>query len=122
MAKSRTRTFCPHCHRIVPAGRTCQCRNRDAERRRAEPWRASYRDPEYARNRQLAIERQRGRCKDCGRTCAEWDGRGWRTGRLGGEVDHEVPLARGGTNDASNLALRCLHCHRRADAARRRTP
>ena len=121
MAKSKTRTFCPHCHSIVPAGRTCPCRNRDARRKAREPWRQSYHDPEYARNRQVAIERQRGRCKDCGRPAAKWDGVRWLTMGMG-EVDHEVPLARGGTNDASNLALRCLHCHRRADAARRRTP
>lgn len=118
MAKSKTRTFCPHCYRIVPAGSTCPCRNRDARRREAEPWRKAYRDPEYIRNRQAAIERQHGRCKDCGRVCATWDGARWATAGTG-EVDHEVPLARGGTNDASNLALRCLRCHRRADARRR---
>lgn len=121
MAKSKTRTFCPYCYRVVPAGRTCPCRNRDARRKSHEPWRGSYHDPEYVRNRQRVIERQRGRCKDCGRPAAKWDGARWLTMGMG-EVDHEVPLARGGTNDASNLALRCLHCHRRADAARRRTP
>ena len=119
MARSKTNTFCPHCYRVVPAGQTCPCRNRDARRRANEPWRASYSDPEYIRNRQVAIARQHGRCKDCGRIAAEWDGREWKTRRLGGEVDHEVPLAKGGTNDASNLALRCQHCHRKADAIRR---
>ena len=122
MAKSKTRTFCPYCSSIVPAGKTCPCRNRDTRRRQMEPWRENYRDPEYIRNRQIVIESQHGRCKDCGRVCAEYDGVKWNTKRLGGEVDHEVPLARGGTNDESNLALRCLHCHRRADATRRQTP
>lgn len=122
MGKSRLPTFCPLCHSVVPAGRECGCKRRDAQRKAAEPWRASYRDPEYIRSRQAAIERQSGRCIDCGRICAEWDGTEWKTRRLGGEVDHEVPLRKGGTNDASNLALRCRHCHRRADAERRRTP
>lgn len=113
------RKFCPHCYRVVPAGKTCPCRNRDALRKATEPWRESYRVKEYERNRQLAIERQRGRCKDCGRVCAALEGGRWRTRGHGGEVDHEVPLADGGTNDASNLALRCLSCHRKADKRRR---
>ena len=122
MAKSRTRTFCPYCCRVVPAGKTCPCRNRDAERKQTEPWRANYRDPEYLRNRQVVIERQHGRCKDCGKVCAEWDGLKWNTMRLGGEVDHEVPLSKGGTNDPWNMALRCRSCHRKADSKRRSTP
>ena len=121
MAKSKTATFCPHCYSIVPAGKTCPCRNRDARRKRTEPWRDAYRDPEYIRNRQTAIERQHGRCKDCGRPAATWDGARWLTKGMG-EVDHEVPLSQGGTNEAPNLALRCLHCHRRADAKRRGRP
>lgn len=28
-------------------------------------------------------------------------------------VDHAVPLAQGGTNNADNLALACFHCNRR---------
>lgn len=118
MAKSKTNTFCPHCYSVVPAGKTCPCRNRDARRRQAEPWREAYRDREYLRNRQEVIEKQHGRCKDCGRIAARWDGARWIT-KGTGEVDHEVPLAMGGTNEASNLALRCLHCHRKADASRR---
>jgi 5-methylcytosine-specific restriction endonuclease McrA len=119
MAKSKRNTFCPHCGRVVPAGRACSCRNRDAQRRTYEPWRSSYRDPEYVRNRQIAIERQQGRCIDCGKICAEWDGSEWKTQKLGGEVDHERPLCEGGANDASNLALRCKKCHASADASRR---
>ena len=118
MAKSRTNTFCPYCCKVVPAGKTCPCRNRDARRKRLEPWRENYSDQEYVRNRQAAIERQRGRCKDCGRIAAQWDGSSWKTKGIG-EVDHEVPLCQGGTNDVCNLALRCLPCHRRADAERR---
>jgi len=118
MPRSKSRTFCPHCGSVVPAGRTCPCRNRDAQRKAREPWRSSYRDREYIANRQVVIERQRGRCKDCGRAAARWDGSKWVTKGMG-EVDHEIPLAQGGTNEAWNLALRCLHCHRRADADRR---
>lgn len=118
MARSKTATFCPHCHSIVPAGKTCPCRERARDRKATEPWRSSYRDREYVRNRQVAIERQHGRCKDCGRPAATWDGAQWTTKGMG-EVDHEVPLRAGGTNDAGNLALRCLSCHRRADAQRR---
>ena len=120
MSKSKSRTFCPHCYRVVPAGKTCPCRNRDAHRKAAEPWRVNYRDAEYLRNRQKVIERQRGRCKDCGRVCAEWDGATWKTQRLGGEVDHEVPLCDGGTNSAGNLALRCKACHSEIETARRK--
>ncbi len=119
MGKSRMKTFCPHCYRVVPAGRTCPCRKRDAQRKESEPWRQNYSDAEYLANRQKVIERQGGRCKDCGKACAEWDGDKWITQRMGGEVDHEVPLSKGGTNDVQNLSLRCRWCHRKADAKRR---
>ena len=118
MGKSKVNTFCPYCCSIVPAGKTCPCRNRDAERKVYEPWRAAYRDREYIRNRQEAIERQGGKCKDCGRVAARWDGSKWITKGLG-EVDHEVPLCKGGTNDVRNLGLRCIPCHRKADLKRR---
>ena len=118
MAKSRMKTFCPHCGSIVPAGKTCPCRDRTSQRKSTEPWRRSYVDREYVRNRQEVIDRQHGRCKDCGRQAAAWDGTKWITKGMG-EVDHEKPLRMGGTNEAGNLALRCLSCHRRADQARR---
>lgn len=42
---------------------------------------------------------------------------------MGGEVDHIVPLRKGGTNDPANLALRCRSCHGLKDAKlRRKTP
>lgn len=42
---------------------------------------------------------------------------------MGGEVDHIVPLCKGGTNDPVNLALRCKSCHGLKDAKlRRKTP
>lgn len=124
---ARTRSFCPYCHGIVPASQRCPCRKAkrkptpgDATRQQREPWRRSYGDPEYQRNRQTAIERTGGRCTDCNRMCAEKrDGR-WYTASLGGEVDHLVALEDGGTNEVGNLALRCKSCHGKRDAARRR--
>lgn len=116
----KRRSFCPHCYRVVPAGQTCPCRNRDAERKQLEPWRKNYSNPEYVRNRQVVIARQNGRCIDCGTTCAHFDGAKWVTKPYGGEVDHITPLRAGGTNSPSNMALRCKRCHSVADAARRK--
>ena len=119
MPRSKSNTFCPYCHSIVPAGKTCACRKRDGMRKVLEPWRTNYHDRNYQKNRQVVIERQHGRCIDCATVCAEWDGMHWKTKRLGGEVDHILPLSKGGTNAPENLALRCQSCHRRADARRR---
>lgn len=42
---------------------------------------------------------------------------------MGGEVDHIVPLAKGGTNAPGNLQLLCKSCHGTKDARlRRETP
>jgi 5-methylcytosine-specific restriction endonuclease McrA len=46
-------------------------------------------------------ERQHGRCAYCG---CELNGKY--------EVDHVIPLSRGGANDATNLALACRTCNR----------
>lgn len=127
MARSKTRTFCPYCYSIVPAGQTCPCRGKrkrkptpgDATRKEREPWRARYARADYRRARQVAIDRQQGRCKDCGAVCATFDGTEWKTTGLGGEVDHEVPLCEGGTDEPSNLALRCKSCHAKAENKRR---
>ena len=121
------RKYCPHCGGTF-TGKRCPCRPRpkrkptpgDATRAQREPWRSSYDDPEYRRNRQKVIELQRGRCKDCGTVCAKHDGTKWVTAPYGGEVDHERPLCDGGTNEVANLALRCKSCHGRSDAKRRK--
>ena len=123
------KTFCPHCGCIVPAGERCSCRAQtrkrkpteaDKYRSQNEPWRRNYSRAEYQRARQAAIERTQGRCTDCGRLCAWKDGTKWRTAGMGGEVDHVRALSEGGTNDPSNLQLRCKSCHGKRDAARRR--
>lgn len=85
-----------------------------------EPWRRNYCDPDYLKARQQAIERTEGRCTDCGKVCAWWDGGEWRTAGMDGEVDHIKALSEGGTNDVANLALRCKSCHGKRDAKRRK--
>ena len=122
------RKYCPHCGGTFTGDR-CPCRPRpkrkptagDATRAQREPWRNNYSGREYRRNRQKVIERQRGRCKDCGAVCAKHDGAKWVTAHYGGEVDHERPLCEGGTNDTGNLALRCKSCHGKAEYRRRRS-
>lgn len=111
----------------MPAGERCGSRPRpkrrptdgDAARDEREPWRAGYSAREYREARQLTIKRTRGRCADCGRQCAWWDGSRWLTAGMDGEVDHVVTLCEGGTSDAENLQLRCKSCHKKRDDARR---
>lgn len=55
------------------------------------------------RLRPLIFERDGYRCRRCG-----------STSRL--EVDHVIPLARGGSNDPSNLQTLCFPCNRRKGA------
>lgn len=125
---SRLPTFCPHCGRVAPPGKRCDCRPRrrreataaDATRREREPWRDSYSKPGYQRARQVAIGRTSGRCASCGKECAVFDGRRWITRGMDGEVHHRVPLRDGGTDEAGNLVLLCKSCHALADAALRR--
>ncbi len=82
----------------------------EAARGARNPYRRSYRDPEYARNRRHRYERARGRCEACGIAVGpgEW------------ECDHLVPLRDGGTNRIENLLVLCRPCHRRKTAADRR--
>jgi 5-methylcytosine-specific restriction protein A len=30
---------------------------------------------------------------------------------MSNQIDHEVPLEQGGSNDKSNLRIRCIACH-----------
>ncbi len=56
------------------------------------------------------IARLRPLCPDC---AAEG------VTRAGEELDHELPLHRGGTDDDENLSLRCTDHHRRKTARER---
>lgn len=46
-------------------------------------------------------------CADCGKL--------WVSGR--DHVDHDVPRERGGSDEDSNLRLRCIECHKAKTAA-----
>lgn len=92
-------------------------RKPDAERAESEPWRRDGYGAAYRAQRQLCIERARGRCQACGKLVAAKRRDGTWTVR-GGETHHERPLRAGGAG--GRLALLCTSCHRRADAALRR--
>lgn len=119
--------FCPHCGKQY-RGNSCTCkpkRKRPSGKskprdRSNEPWRKSYGTKEYREARQRAIADADGKCVDCGRQCAWFDGRKWRTEGMSGEVDHVDMLRHGGSNSVSNLKLRCASCHRKKDKALRR--
>lgn len=58
---------------------------------------------EYARNRRIVLKRDVGRpCGICGKPIAHGDA----------EIDHIIPVARGGTHDLSNLQLAHRSCNR----------
>ena len=98
----RTPTSCLICGRRV-ADRYCdehRFGGEEAERRRRQQWRKGYGDPLYRRNRAEAIERAGGRCSKCGRI------------DLPLEVDHRIPLSKGGTNHLGNLVVLCVLCHK----------
>lgn len=77
---------------------------------------ATYSDPEYRRNRPLAMKRDRYRCQIRASGC------------LGGAsmCDHIVNRANGGTHALSNLQAACVPCHAaktaREGGGRRGTP
>lgn len=121
------KVFCPYCGQVVEPGHRCPAKPRakrkptkgDQTRQQREPWRGNYWTNEYRDARQQAIQRTHGRCTDCGKVCARWDGSRWLTADMGGEVDHVRALSEGGTNSPENLALRCKSCHKLRDDARR---
>lgn len=45
-------------------------------------------------------KRQKGKCHWCNKELSGYD------------IDHVIPLVRGGTNDPSNIVLACPHCNR----------
>lgn len=50
--------------------------------------------------RQYVFQRDRHRCQSCGQTTNL-------------QIDHIIPLARGGSNDISNLQTLCATCNQR---------
>jgi len=115
-----------------------QKRNRDAANRRSKRWRKAH--PEKAREEtriqghrrshasgvftKADIERQlraqtdkKGipHCWWCGKVLKPTVKWGDRT-RIGYDIDHVIPISRGGTNDPSNLVLSCPHCNDRKGA------
>lgn len=106
----RTATSCVVCGRRS-AFSYCDEHRFGAEReeiRKRQKWRAGYSDPEYRKNRELAIRRDGGRCAKCGRS------------DLPLEVDHRIPLSKGGTNALGNLVCLCVVCHREKTLRRRK--
>ena len=63
-----------------------------------------YRDPEYLRNRKLAMRRSGARCEQLenGRRCGSAD-------RV--SCDHDTPVSQGGTHHLDNLVIRCRRHH-----------
>ena len=78
--------------------------NSPEARRRSD---ATYKDPEYQRNRRIALRQAGGRCQRCGK----------RTTRLA--TDHIIPVSQGGTHHLDNLMVLCTgpgSCHARKTA------
>jgi len=70
---------------------------------------ATYGDPEYRRNRPLAMQRAGGQCEhhDNGRRCGSTDHV---------SVDHITPVSQGGTHHLDNLSVKCARHHRQKTA------
>lgn len=88
---------CLDCSTLIDRGSRCtrcQLPRQQAETRLKNQRRGGW---SWTRTRQRIIERDMGMCQLCG--------------RKGEEVDHIVPLSRGGTNADYNLRLLCHECH-----------
>lgn len=110
--------------RVVEGVRDYRERNPEANREAARRDYQANRERYYANN-----HRRRARLKGAGgcHTAAEWEEvkrrQGYRCldcGKREPEIrlhrDHVVPVSRGGTNDAGNLAARCKSCNSRKGA------
>ena len=58
------------------------------------------RGSQWMKTRQQALVAGSFTCVDCGRV------------HTSNEVDHDKPLEQGGSNDQSNLVVRCVDCHK----------
>lgn len=89
------------------ANRAWRQKNRQAvatnkQRRRARKRNAS---GQFTANQIARLyELQKGRCWWRGPSCSVYLSKGYH-------IDHRVPLAKGGTNDISNIVLACPHCN-----------
>lgn len=111
--KNRLQTACAVCGRASSSDYCDEHEpTNEANRLKAQPFRAAYRDPLYHRNRQAAKNRAGGKCERCGRADMPL------------ECDHIVALRDGGTNDRTNLIMLCRPCHLSKTTAdrRRRNP
>jgi 5-methylcytosine-specific restriction endonuclease McrA len=60
----------------------------------------------------IIFNKTRGHCWHCGRPLA-WKNYGKHSGERGAwEVDHSIPIARGGTDHLNNLVPACIDCNR----------
>ena len=68
------------------------------------------RGPAWMKLRYQALVRGGYECVDCGRISQS------------NEIDHDIPLSKGGTDAPDNLRVRCIPCHaaKSADEAKRR--
>lgn len=83
-----------------PKGRCRPCQQRHDHHRNQQPGRKAYQDTTYRHIRAAARRGDYGPCVDCG-TLQDLT------------VDHRRPISQGGTNDPSNLVVRCRPCNSR---------
>ena len=70
---------------------------------------------EWRELRERIFARDNFTCRYCGIELEPYfHPTGWNKGhwRSGLEVDHVIPLSRGGTNDEANLVTACANCNR----------
>ena len=80
---------CLRCGRLTPAGSYCAAHQPAPKRKiSARPWN---------RTRDTVLQRDRHRCHYCGAPATE--------------VDHVLPVARGGTDAQDNLVAACRNCN-----------
>lgn len=92
LREQENRKACWWCFGEVPAGRKTRCAADECSNRIMEIF-------SWAICRARVMKDAKGKCV----TCGEW----------AAEVDHIIPVVRGGTSDRSNLRALCSVCHRK---------
>lgn len=125
------RRICPRCGKVVDGRCDCMSRSaakpkriqrdvrREADRAKANPWRAHYRSRKYKQACQVALSRTGGKCAVSGAQIADYRGGRWVMRECGG-IHHRVPLSQGGTDDPENLVPLHVSVHNQVDAELRR--